>query len=326
MPALVTLKWSDGGYGTTRAEAVYQVSGVTTLYDALTAPGIPATNSSHPQNSKLKAEPPFVRQGFNLFDVQVVWSIPDGGGDHPNPGDNPTAEPVQIEWSTGINSEEVGYSIKGDAIVNSAGDPFDPGPTRQVITWYLTISRNEDFYDQAKAFSFQNKINSNEWTVTQPNGKTITFHPGSVMVTSILPTGRYSVNATFVNVAYRFELREYPTWRQNNKSVAESPFQLWIRDEGARAWYENAAPPASDLQIGAFVDGNGDPLSRPIRLDGKGKPVVSIKVTPSKKDPISRGAPIGQVTVSSPPGGDGTKTYTLIYPNYEGADFSQLGL
>lgn len=315
----VTLKWSDSGYSDSRAEMVYQVTGVTGEYEASHANGVPQLNSTHPQNSLLKAEDPFARRvGFNMWEVLVPFSRPEGAGDHTGTNTNPLTEPQSVEWTPSPNNESVDRDGDGNPIINSAKDPSDPPLTRDFTDWKLVITRNESFFDFVKAIQFQNKVNSNTFTVKQPNGKIITLHPGSMLCEGIMPVGKITITSTYVTMAYHLCLREYPEGTPDNeKTVERSPFQWWLPDTGYRALFAEGGV----NKPGSLVDATGAEVTFPVRLDGEGRPMNSeYKVTPQKLPAVATTVPTGAIKVVK-----GDITF-LVYKKYSGADFSQLGL
>jgi len=73
--------------------------------------------------------------------------------------DPTTCDPV-ISWSTVQVEEIVDEDTAGDAIVNSAGDPYDPPVFREAAHIQLEYQRNYSSFDGATAFSWANKINN----------------------------------------------------------------------------------------------------------------------------------------------------------------------
>ena len=53
-------------------------------------------------------------------------------------------------------------------VVNSAGDPFDPPPTRDAAHPIVTFTRNEEVFDSAFALLFNNSVNNAAWSGLEP--------------------------------------------------------------------------------------------------------------------------------------------------------------
>jgi hypothetical protein len=179
----------------------------------------------------------------------------------------PLSAAPEISWEDADSTEPTDIDGFGNALLNSAGDPFPP-QADQFGGDILCITRNEPMYLPQKNLTYRKKVNSDTWS---PLGM-FSLDPGQARCRSIRPTAKYVIGQPFVVVAYRFELRA-------------DGFATKILDEGSQGWYDDSGTPTS----GPFYQA-GNPVVRAInvRLDGTGKPVdPSFKVTATLKTPIA---------------------------------------
>ena len=71
----------------------------------------------------------------------------------------PLDEPAQISWSSNTYIEPVVRNIFGNAITNSAGQPFDPPLTQERVTLVGTITYNSETFDENWPLAYQGKVN-----------------------------------------------------------------------------------------------------------------------------------------------------------------------
>jgi hypothetical protein len=122
---------------------------------------IPAYGASHPYNIYLyvTAKTVLGTEGPCLFDVEVEYA----SGTIINGRNQPIApwdEPPVVRWGSSVSNEKIDKDINGQAIVNSAKEPFDPPITEDVYDTTLTISENvKNFNDEAAAY-YTGKVNS----------------------------------------------------------------------------------------------------------------------------------------------------------------------
>lgn len=117
--------------------------------------------------------------------------------------ENPLDKPIDLEWDDVVFQAPVDEDIDGNAIVNSAGDPFDPPLMRDQSREVLTITWNQATFDQAWAKSLRDHINTDSFMGSDPY---------TVKVKGI--KGKLEYNAIagyFWKVQYVFEFKE-STW------------------------------------------------------------------------------------------------------------------
>lgn len=71
-----------------------------------------------------------------------IWLVTSLFSDKFDRAENPLNDPVRVRWVGRTFSRPLIYDANGDAIVNSAGDPFDPPPERDFSRRVAQISAN----------------------------------------------------------------------------------------------------------------------------------------------------------------------------------------
>lgn len=82
---------------------------------------------------------------------------------------NPLEQPSQISWGSNAYIEPVVKDIDGNAVVNSAGQPFDPPLTEERRTLVATVTYNRENWDPTIALDFENTVNVPATTIGQVN-------------------------------------------------------------------------------------------------------------------------------------------------------------
>lgn len=62
--------------------------------------------------------------------------------DEPEEFDNPLLRPARISWSSSRYKEAIYVSEDGEAIINAAGDYFDPPAETERVYWVINVSKN----------------------------------------------------------------------------------------------------------------------------------------------------------------------------------------
>jgi hypothetical protein len=241
---------------------------------------IAALNSSHPRNIKLIATSRSCSpEGGPLsWKVTVSYAIPTltgGGGGSGDP--DPLQRPIRISWGESEMTAPIDRDINNKPIVNSAGDPFDPPESRTIKVKRLTIRRFEPFFDLAKAETYEDTINSNEF-VAGSGPAAVTFYPYTVLCASIIATGEYEPTSQFVEMAYSFDIIR---GLYNNK-IRLRPYSVYKTDQGTRGWYSD-----SGIKLGELFYADGTKVTQDVPLNN-GVPIdTTIKVTEQLKAPVA---------------------------------------
>ncbi len=191
----------------------------------------------------------------------------------------PTADPLTLPWRYTWEPVTLTIPIDRDAdgnpILNSAYDPPSSPPTKKVTFWCLRVLSNEPFFDYALFNPFNNTVNSDTITLTQPNGNDTTFGPGTIFCDLIRPTRDYTANDLFVPVERVLHI--YDTSQLDNQT---DPHQLHLLDQGSAGFYDDDD---GTVKPGNIVDGVGNPVPQDVPLDGYGRPVkAGLMIAPAK--------------------------------------------
>jgi hypothetical protein len=77
---------------------------------------------------------------------------------------NPLSDPAEIEWASAQFQRVASKDKDGNAIVNSAGDPYDPPPMRDDSRWVVTVRKNLAAVP-SWLLTFQDAVNSSGFTL-----------------------------------------------------------------------------------------------------------------------------------------------------------------
>jgi len=149
-----------------------------TIYAAV-ALGIPVKYQAHPADSGALCKQLDPHKIAELANGHAIWEVVckyDSKFDreqHPNQDvANPLNRPTVFTWAGAIYTETQFKDLDGKAYVNTAGpavggqrmgDPLDPPPLTEQVHGIITATRNVASFDEAKAESYRNKVNSDTW-------------------------------------------------------------------------------------------------------------------------------------------------------------------
>lgn len=255
------------------AQRSFMVTGVDNQSDACTATDadtglrIPRVDEPLTPESRVICKGPKARPlGPYVWIVTCPYAIPNDGTFNKSQTD-PLNEPWEVEWKTQYLSLPVDLDLDGRPILNSAGDAFSP-PTRRVAYKNLTIYRNELFFDESKSEMFENTTNK----TAVPLGKRVSpVKPYYMICNSIQPAERVKESATYVKMAYNFDIIR-------SDDLGKYPWQHAFLDAGNNGWVVKNGKTI----LGPFVtqpDGAGAAVyqfSQAVRLNGSGKPFVGL--------------------------------------------------
>jgi hypothetical protein len=166
-------------------------------------------------------------------------------------------------------------------ILNSAGFP-EFQASRDTPYKRFTIVKNFPFFDLTLCATYDNTVNSAAITL----GLGISAAEQHLRCVSIIPAAPYKATATYIPIAFSFELIALNT-------LGLYPFQHRFMDQGREGWTSGGKHyPFSVLND---ETGKYDPIDSPVRLNGTGVPIIplftNVKVGPSGGTPA---APISQ--------------------------------
>ena len=324
MAVEVSERWSDEklhkDFNSTQWTAIrtFDVAGVTDAQAAALASGspygsIPRIGEQHPRTSSMAVrsiDPE--RTGFSLFKVTANYGV----GTFDNQED-PLLKKPHIKWGIGSESLPVDHDADGNPLLNSALDAFDPPLSTEFTTIFLSITRNEPYFDVQKALTYSNRININPFNI---KGAGIVA-PGQILCRSIQPAGEYIEGTRFVPIVYDFELR---SGLKLDSDGLWDGFKYRILDQGLRALYDLKKGPGRiyDPDQKDHSKGAPTPVTSDVRLDGYGGTYSDdYTVTADLLSSVSASAPpTGAIVELS------DKAVFLKYKRIKTIDFSGLRL
>lgn len=268
----VTERWSDrsltidssnNSWKATRAFDVWDPTGK--MSDADVTNAVPPINDPHPDSPLLTVKTIQTKRPnpLNLAVATLTYTIAPGAGSQQT---DPLKAPPQAEWLVGSRSDPLDQDIFQNSITNSAGDGFSSNTSDDVGTLFLSYQRNEPYYDVTKHQAYFNRLNNDTFTIPKAGG----VQPGCARFVHYKPTQKYTFAAKYVPVEYLFELKGGN--KQDSDGLWDG-FKKRILDQGTRGWYTD--PTSNNPARGEFFDKNGNRLSSPIALNGKGMPIDS---------------------------------------------------
>jgi hypothetical protein len=162
----------------------------------------------------------------------------------PNPQQNtesPTQRTPTVKWDFVQWQRPIERDAEGFAMVNSAGEKFDPPIEIDDSRLQLTITRYETSYSPALALSYKDVVNSDVFAGCQP---------GQVKAKPFTSDQQFENGVYYFAVTYVFDFRQ--TWK------------LHIIDQG----YHTMDPTTGALVV--INDKNFQPVSAPALLNGDG--------------------------------------------------------
>jgi hypothetical protein len=182
--------------------------------------------------------------------------------------DNPLDDPAVTDWGVETFTRPVWVDRDGNAIVNSAGDPFDP-PAEMDDFRIVSRTRKNVSAVPTWIYSFQNAINSSSFTLDG-----VTVPAGTAKMTGI-ELGEWQERDS---VAYRVLVMEMHHRGENSGGAGSgsgsttdpgSEFEPWditLLDAGMRE-----VTPGSGGELRNIINaGDNSEVSSPVPLDGSG--------------------------------------------------------
>ncbi len=206
---------------------------------------------------------------------------------------NPLEAPTEVAWSSATYSEPVTVDIDGNAVVNSAGQPFDPPLTQDRHPVVATIVYNSESYDPNTALNFQDYVNDAPATIA--NLENVPERMARIL--EIGATQQYWEDITYWRVTVKVEINNEPLWDEDGDHEGQG----WDRRVLDQGLFEKITvgegEEAEDKTVRMRTD-DGEEVTEPLKLDGEGG-----KLDPQTDDPVF-----------------------LTYKTFKEADFSQLNL
>jgi hypothetical protein len=182
-------------------------------------------------------EAPFVWEVVAEFDTKQSKS----GEENEDPLDRPTL----FNWGRKEDSTVLTIDRRGNPVVASTGEPFDPAVPARASSITLTIEKNKATFDPVFALTFQDAVNAEGF---------LGFAPGQVQCGSITASEQNEKGILYYKVSY--------------------PFEIHDRGFQPRPMDRACAYLADDGQLAEFKDRNGITRTGPQPLNGFGKPLL----------------------------------------------------
>lgn len=217
----------------------------------LAADSVPALGDPHPDDASAWCESLAVQcvdEGGKLWEVTAKYSSTADAG---SAADNPLSRPVTITWEDYEFEEPVELDVLGKPVLNSAGQAFDPPPTRVASRPVVVFTKNQAEFNASLAQQYKNKSNSDTWWG---------LSAGQAKVASIRASEEKEENGiTYYEVRYEIHLNE-DGWKKR------------ILDQGRM---ERITFESTDYVIyRAIIDPETKrPVTDPVPLNGAGGPL-----------------------------------------------------
>jgi len=245
--------------GIRRYTRVFRVTTDSNSDDAnmvLAAAGLPGPGAVYPTDMGAWLRR---RRARNESFSKRVWIVTLAYSSEYELSDNPLDDPARISWGTETYQAPAVKDRDGEALLNSAGDPFDP-PAMQDKSRVVAHVRKNVSTIPAWFFGYKDTVNSSAFTLDG-----VAFGEGVAKIRSLELSEPQERN----DIAYRtlsiciefFNSNEYC-------ESAEDAWALCVLDSGMRRRH-----PDSGELVDCINNGDGQSVSSPALLDGSGEQI-----------------------------------------------------
>lgn len=182
----------------------------------------------------------------------------------------PLEEPTQISWSSNTYIEPVVNNIFGNAVTNSAGQPFDPPLTQERVTLVATVTYNSETFDPDLPLDYQNTVNRTAVVIG-----TLTVQARMGKIIEISATSDSFEDVPFFKVAIKIEINTKVS-RDFDGNVIAQGWDREILDQGIYGLNDDAPP-----KLVRLATDDGEEATEPLKLNGAGE-----KLVPQTADPV----------------------------------------
>ncbi len=193
----------------------------------------------------LKLLDPKVRAGNRLI-WDVTGTYEERPNRQPDEAENPLEEPTTLSWSSEARSVAESKDKDGKAIVNSAGQQFDPPLTGDRHTLVATLKYNSAVFNPVLGVDFQDAVNEAATTVGNVN-----INPRQGKILEIGSDERFFEDLIYWEVTIKVGLRR-ETWDR----VVMDMGIYGLDDDG---------------KIVRLITEDGEEVTEPLKLNGSGK-------------------------------------------------------
>jgi len=233
----------------------------------------PVVGDAHPNDADCYC---IQRSATNRND-SYVWDIDCHYSDEFEIKTNPLLDPAKIQWNTEQFQTPVWRDRDGNAIINSAGDPFDPPAEKDDSRWTAVITKNVAAIP-AWFFAFQDAVNSSSFTL---DGKTIAAGEAKMSGINVSETQErngVSYRVLTMTMHFRGEGDDAGSsgYGTGGGSDEFEPWELVMLDAGMRELSNVGSGSGGDAELRHIKNpGDGEPVSSPVPLDGAGEALDS---------------------------------------------------
>ncbi len=187
---------------------------------------------------------------------RLVWRVSGEyeQGSIPSWPGNPLEAPSEIAWGSATYTDPAVEDIDGNAIVNSAGQPFDPPLTIERRALVATIVYNSETFNPAQAYYYQNAVNAGATRIGNLN-----VGARMAKIIEIGSTKQYYEDIGYWQVTIKVEINA----------------ETWDREVLDQGIYETI-----DGKTDYMTTDKGERATEPLKLDGHGA-----KLDPQSADP-----------------------------------------
>lgn len=186
---------------------------------------------------------------YSWYDANTI-----GGG----PEQNPLLMPIEVSWGWRDQELPIGVDINGNAVLNTAGDPYDPPVAINDPRRMMTVVRNEAVISLSLHQDYQNAINTDPWAGYQP----YFAHCLSIVPKNVF----HQLVGWYYQTTYEFEFitpRQAQAQAGSGKGGELQGFRKQIVNQGFRAIDQSTNKKY-------HVVYRGIPVSQPVLLDQNG--------------------------------------------------------
>ncbi len=194
----------------------------------------------------LKSLTPQLHASENRLIWDVTGAYEERPDREPDEAENPLEEPTTLSWSSEARSIAETKDKDGNAIVNSAGQQFDPPLTGDSHTLVATLKYNSAVFNPVQGVDFQDSVNEAATTVGNVN---INARQGKIL--EIGAEERFFEDIIYWEVTVKVGLRR-ETWDR----VVMDMGIYGLDDDG---------------KIVRLITEDGEEATEPLKLNGSGK-------------------------------------------------------
>lgn len=233
---------------------------------------IPDDNEAHPQDGTLrvtKKDAKVTDEVEAAFIVSVHYEQKDNENEENTGGGETDTELPTIQGRSVQRSKAITHDVNGNAIVNSAGDPFDPPPEIETSTGVITVRGSV-------AFDAGHPIAIDVYRDTIDNGGMFGYPAFALKLSE---TGWQTRRVSKTQVKLDIEL----TWYIDDWTLSLVDNGVFQVDEPGATQVSNTGPTGQTGTVTIpsvltttrkrILDSEGKPVGKPVLLDGNGQPL-----------------------------------------------------